>query len=54
MVGAWKMFISLALSESDGFTKSLGLNDDIMSHLCTSQVKLLQLLRELEEFRPEN
>lgn len=54
MVRAWKMFTFLDLSESDGFTKSLRLNDDIISHLCTSQVKLLQLLRELEEFRPEN
>lgn len=54
MFGAWKIFIFLVLFESDEFTKSLGLNDDIISHLCTSQVKLLQLLRELEEFRAEN
>lgn len=55
MVRAQKMFISLVLSESDGFTKSLGLDDDIISHLQqhrTSQVR--SMLRESEEFRPQN
>lgn len=49
------MFIALVLSESDGFPKPRGLNDDIVSHLqqyCTSQS--MQLLRESREFRPQN
>lgn len=57
MVRDRKMFISLVLSESDGFTKSSGPDDDIISHLqqhCTSQVKSMQLLRESEEFSPQN
>lgn len=56
MVRAQKVFISLVPSESDGFTKSSG-TDDTISHLQwhhTSQAKSMQLLRESEEFRPQN
>lgn len=57
MVRAQKMFISLVLSESGGFTKSSRTDADIISHLqqhCALQAKSMQLLSQSEEFRPRN